>query len=137
MYLRIDRAHFLSLALTTLLVSAMPARAAEPLTASAADAAAEGQMKKLLEAIESKSYEDFAIECDDTMRAALTRQNFEGITGIYGPMLQKAYKTTLLGKLRQKGFITYLWKLEPSEGKDEFLLKISVKNRKVGGFFIQ
>ena len=60
------------------------------------------------------------IECDDTMRAALTKQQFEGVAGLMAPSLQPGYKTTYLGKLKQKGHDVYLWKLQPAaaEGRD-------------------
>ena len=97
----------------------------------------EAQMKKMLEAIKAKSYDDFLGDADDRMRMALSKAQFEGVCGLLSARLQQGYKTSYLGKLRQQGFDNHLWKLEPADGKDEHLIKMAVKDGKVGGFFIQ
>jgi len=129
MTVRITRPQFLTLVVSLLL--SLPAVAApksgEP----------EAQMKRMVEAIKAKSYEDFVADADDKMRVALTKQMFEGVAGLLAPRLQQGYKTSHLGKLRQQGFETHLWKLELADGKDEHLVKMSVKDGKVGGFWVQ
>jgi hypothetical protein len=122
------RKQFLALGIVALSASvALAAPHAEP----------EAQAKRMLEAIKTKSYEEFLADADDKMRMALTKPQFDGVCGLLSGRLQQGYKTSYLGKLRQQGFDTHLWKLEPADGKDEHLVKMSVKDGKVGGFFIQ
>jgi hypothetical protein len=127
----ISRTQFLSLSVAALL----PWRAAAA-QSTAADPP-EPLMKKMLEAIKTRSYEDFLLDCDDKMRAALSKQMFEGVSNQLAPRLRQGYKTAYLGKIRQQGFVTYLWKLELADGKDEILARMSMKDGKVGGFLLQ
>jgi hypothetical protein len=108
-------------------------------TASAAITAdpPEATLKAMLEAVKAKSYDDFLTEADDTLRAGLTKQMFEGVSGLVGPRLKQGYKTSYLAKLRKTGIAVHLWKLEFSDGKDEAMVTLSVKNGKVAGIFIQ
>lgn len=97
----------------------------------------EATLKKMLEAVKTKSYEDFLTEADDTVKAKLTKQMFEGVSGQVGPRLKQGYKTTYLSKLRKGEITVHLWKLEFSDGKDEALVTMAVKDGKVAGIFIQ
>jgi hypothetical protein len=94
-------------------------------------------MNKMLEAVKSKSYDDFLHHCDDQMRAKLTKIMFEGVSNMMGPRLRLGYKTPYLGKLRQQGAVVYLWKLELADGKDEVLVKMGIRDDKVAGFWLQ
>jgi hypothetical protein len=126
---RISRGRFLALAGAMLL----------PLAARAQPAAdpPEGLMKKMMEAIRARSYDDFIIECDEGMRAALTKQMFDGVAGLMAASLQPGYKTPYLGKLQQKGHAIYLWKLVPATVKDETLIRMAIKDKRVSGFLLQ
>ena len=94
-------------------------------------------MTMMMEATKNKSYPDFIAEVDDTFRAALTPQMFDGVAATLGPRLKAGYKTKYLGKLRQQGSAVYLWKLEFTDGKDEALVKMAVKDKKIAGFLLQ
>jgi len=97
----------------------------------------EATLKKMLEAVKTKSYDDFLIEADDTVKAKLTKQMFEGVSGQVGPRLKQGYKTAYLSKLRKGEITVHLWKLEFSDGKDEALVTMAVKDGKVAGIFFQ
>jgi hypothetical protein len=126
---RISRGRFLTLAGLLLLPLSARAQVSDP---------PEGLMKKMMEAIRARSYDDFMIEVDETMRAALTKQQFDGVCGLMAASLQPGYKTTYLGKLQQKGHAIYLWKLVPATLKDdETLIRIAIKDKKVSGFLLQ
>jgi len=131
-----SRSRFLSLSAAAFLSWVAGSSGARAQGASGDDPP-EGQMKKLMTAIKSNAYEDFTIECNETMRAALSKQQFEGLSSMMGPMLQPGHKTTYLGKLRRKGMMTYLWKLDPGGGKDEAVINMTIKDKKVAGFFVQ
>jgi hypothetical protein len=108
-------------------------------TASAAITAdpPEATLKVILDAVKTKSYEDFLTDADDNVRAKVTKQMFEGVSGLVGPRLKQGYKTSYLTKLRKSGIAVHLWKLEFSDGKDEALVTMSVKDGKVAGILLQ
>src|SRR6185436_10702107 len=113
MNVRINRSRFLSLCAAAILGLSWSGAARGQVAADPPEAL----MKKMMESIKKGDYDDFMIECDDTMRAALTKQQFEGVSSMMTPSLQGAYKTTYLGKIRRKGAFTYLWKLDPGGNK--------------------
>ncbi|HEY0712713.1 MAG TPA: hypothetical protein VGF45_08570 [Polyangia bacterium] len=94
-------------------------------------------MSMMVEAIKAKSYPDFVIETDDKFKAAVTLQMFDGVSNQVAPRLQAGYKTKFLAKLRQQGASVYVWKLEFTDGKDDMLVKMAIKDKKVAGFLVQ
>jgi len=97
----------------------------------------EATMKKLLAAIQSNSYDDFVAPGDAAFRSGMSKQMLDGVSTQLGPRLKQGYHPTFLGKLNQAGFSVYLWKLEFNDRKDDYLVKMAVKDGKVGGFLIQ
>jgi hypothetical protein len=106
------------------------------MVAYAADDPAEAMVKKMLEATKNKSYDAFLADADDTVRAKLTRQQFDAVANLVGPRLKQGYKLSYLAKLRKGEYATHLWKVEFSDGKDDSLVTMSVKDGKVAGIFI-
>jgi hypothetical protein len=51
--------------------------------------------------------------------------------------LKQGYHATFLGQLDQQGYTVYLWKLSFDDKKDDHLVKMAVKDGKVGGFWVQ
>jgi hypothetical protein len=92
----------------------------------------------MIEATKNRSFADFMVEANDEMRMDLTQQNFEGVCGQVSSRLQKGYKTKYLTKLRKEDqMVVYLWKLEYADGKDDSLITMAVKNKKVAGILLQ
>jgi len=132
---RMTRARFLSATLALGLMT--PGLSALTRAAPAgAPPAAETTMKKMMEAVKIKSFDSFMAETDDGMRAALTKQMFEGVANQLAPKLKQGYRTTYLSKLRQEGHEVFVWKLEISDAQDDHLIKMSLKDGKVSGFLI-
>jgi hypothetical protein len=95
-------------------------------------------LNMMIEATKNRSFADFMAEANDVMRADLTLQNFEGVCGQLSPRLQKGYKTKYLTKLRKEDqMMVYLWKLEYADGKDDGLITMAIKNKKVAGIHLQ
>jgi hypothetical protein len=136
MYVRISRSRFLSLGAAALLSWITGASRAHAQSSAGSDPP-EALMKKMMEAVKNNSYDDFMIECDQTMRSALSKQQFEGVASLMATSLQPGHKTTYLGKLRRKGMVTFLWKLEPPTLKEDTLISMTIKDKKVAGFFLQ
>lgn len=97
----------------------------------------DSRVRRMIDAIRDSHYEGFVAEANDTFRSHLSKPQFEGVSGLFSARLQQGYKLFYLAKLRQQGYETFLWKLECADGKDEHLVKMSVKDGKVGGFLIQ
>jgi hypothetical protein len=132
---RMTRARFLS---ATLALGLMTPGLSSLIQAAPAGAppAAETTMKKMMEAVKTKSFDNFMADTDDGMRAALTKQQFEGVSNQLAPRLKQGYRTTYLSKLRQEGHDVFLWKLEITDAKDDHLIKLSLKDGKVAAFLI-
>ena len=99
--------------------------------------APEAVMRKMLSSLEADSYDDFVADADDDMKAAVTREMFEDVSAQVGPRLQRGYNAHLLGYLHQGGHDVRLWKLDFSDGADDHLVKMSMRDGLVSGFLIQ
>ena len=97
----------------------------------------EASMKKMLAAIQSNSYDDFVASGDAAFKSGMSKQMLDGVSTQLGPRLKQGYHPTALGKLSQQGYTVYLWKLEFNDKKDDYLVKMAVKDGKVGGFLLQ
>ena len=97
----------------------------------------EATMKKMLVATQENSYEDFVADGDSTFKGGMTRQMLDGVNQQLGPRLKAGYTVSYLGKLNQHGFAVHLWRLEFKDGKDDLLATMSVKDGKVGGFWLR
>ena len=97
----------------------------------------EATMKKMLVATQESSYEDFVADGDSTFKTGMTRQMLEGVNQQLGPRLKAGYTVSYLGKLNQHGFAVHLWRIEFKDGKDDLLATMSVKDGKVGGFWLR
>jgi hypothetical protein len=97
----------------------------------------EKAMRNVLESHKNGSYEDFLVDTDDRIRTGITPQMFEGMSNQLAPRLKAGYKATFVCKLRKEGRAVYLWKVEFTDGKDDMLLRIGIKDKKVAGVAIQ
>jgi hypothetical protein len=93
-------------------------------------------LRKMIEAVKAQSYDDFVVEADARLKSQLTRQQFEGICGLYTEPLRKGYRLEYLGLLRQQGTTVLLWKITVVDSPDETLLRMVMKDGKVDGFSV-
>ena len=68
------------------------------------------------------------------LKSQFSRQQFEGICGLYTTPLRKGYRLEYLGQLRQRGAFLHLWKISVVDGQDETLIRLVMKDGKVSGF---
>ena len=113
-----------------LLLSAGPLRAAEP------GKPIKDIFKNLMAATVSNNYDGFVAECDDTMKAAITAPKLASVSQQIAPCAQDGYDSDYLGELSQHGFAVHLWRLRFKSGGDDILATLSVKDGKVGGFYL-
>jgi hypothetical protein len=114
------------------LLAASPALAAPP-----EGPGAEASLRKMLAALQSASYDEFLSDAEPPFREALKRTTFDAVSAQMAPRLKGGYALTFLGTLSQVGYAVNLWKITFKDGKDDVLAKISTKDGKVGGFFLQ
>jgi hypothetical protein len=98
---------------------------------------AEAPLKKMLAALQSGSYDDFVADAEEPFRAALNQTTFDAVSARMAPRLKAGYGLSYLGTLSQVGYAVNLWKISFKDGKDDVLAKISTKDGKVGGFYLQ
>jgi hypothetical protein len=123
------------LAVSALCLTLAPRKPA--LAAPVAPAGVERVLVKMIEAVKAQSYDDFLTDADDHLKTNLSRQQFEGICGLYTAPLRKGYRLEYLGQLRQQGTYVYLWKITIVGGQDETLLRLVTKDGKAYGFTVQ
>lgn len=100
------------------------------------EASAQTSFKNLINAIAQNNYNQFIAQGDTAFKAAITKELFAQVNTQLSPRLKTGYSTVFLGKLKQQGYQVYLWKLTFKDGKDDVLAKLSLKNDKVGGFWL-
>jgi hypothetical protein len=122
------------LAVSTLCLTLAPERPV--LAAPAAPVGVERVLVKMIEAVKAQSYDNFLTDADDHLKSNLSRQQFEGICGLYTAPLRKGYRLEYLGQLRQQGTYVYLWKITIVGGQDETLLRLVMKDGKAYGFAV-
>ena len=130
------RRNFLTLTTCCALAFTMTGAASQARAAGTAPAAAQGSLLKMIEAVKAESYEAFLVDADAQVKKQLSRQQFEGMCGLYSKALRKGYKLEYFGQLRQHEMNVFLWKITVVDEKDESLLRLAMKDGKVSGFSV-
>ncbi|MEO5712051.1 MAG: hypothetical protein ABIT37_01050 [Luteolibacter sp.] len=91
---------------------------------------------KLVKALVNDDYAAFIADGDASFKG-LTKEQFEGAVKLLSERLKGGYEVTWLGELKQKGFAVSLWKFTFKDGGDDLLGTLSLKDGKVGGFWIK
>jgi len=106
-------------------------------SASAApDPATQSLFTNLMEATVSDHYDDFIALCDARMKSALTKPMLEEVSAQIKPHATQGYDSEYLGELNQRGYQVYLWRLKFKDGSDDILATMSLKEGRVGGFYL-
>ena len=84
----------------------------------------------------ANDYDGFTAVCDDAMKAAIDKSSVDGLNKQIAPRAKAGYDASYLGELNQHGFVVHLWRLRFESGGDDTLATLSVKDGKVGGFFL-
>ena len=93
--------------------------------------------KKLLAAQVAKDYDAFVTDGTATLKAALSKTQFEASSDIMIPKLAGGYEITPLGELSQRGYEVYLYRLRFKNGGDDMLGTLSLKDGKVAGIWFR
>jgi hypothetical protein len=109
-----------------------------PFLLHAADGAqAEKIFKSLLAAQTAKDYNAFVADATDSLKAALTKTQFDASSKILNQRTGGGYDTTFLGELNQHGYQVFLYRLRFKDGGDDMLGTMSLKDDKVGGIYFR
>jgi hypothetical protein len=92
--------------------------------------------EKIIAAIQKADYNSFIADGDAAFKK-LKKERFDSVATQLAPRFKAGYEITYLGDLQQHGFHVTLWKLSFKDGKDDALATLSVKEGKVGGFWIK
>src|SRR5215213_590784 len=101
-----------------------------------ADAKAQKTFDKLMGAIEAGDKDSFVADATDALKQAITQQVMDALAKQVGSRLKKKHATTYLCELKQSGHQVHLWKLAFEDGKDDVVVRVSLKDGKVGGFLL-
>ena len=91
---------------------------------------------KLLAAIAAGDYTAFVAD-GDTAFKGLRKEQFDAVAAQLGPRFKSGYEATYLGELNQRGYQVTLWRLRFKAGGDDALATLSLKDGKIGGYWIK
>ncbi len=90
----------------------------------------------LINAVEQNNYTQFISLGNAAFKEGITKQIFTQVSGQLAPRIKKGYSAVFLGNLKQQGYQVYLWKLTFFDGGDDVLARLSLKDGKIGGFWL-
>jgi hypothetical protein len=99
-------------------------------------AASQAEATKLVSAIASDNYASFVANGSAAFQA-LKKDQFEGVVSQLGSKLKAGYDLAYLGDLNQRNYEITLWRIRFRAGGDDLLATLSMKDGKVGGFWIK
>jgi hypothetical protein len=94
-------------------------------------------LHQMLEAIRSKSRDQFVEHGDARFQNGFTEKMFGELAQLLGPRMRQGYEVTFLTTLRQQDYTVYIWKLAFKDNKDDYLIRMAVKDGLVRGFIIR
>jgi hypothetical protein len=95
---------------------------------------ADAPMKALLDALKAGAY---GLWKDTAPKLSGGKPAFESLRSRMGAQLLKGYKTTSLGTLRKPDGDLHLWKLEPAASREDFEIRLYMKDGQVASFTIE
>ena len=90
----------------------------------------------LINAVEQNNYTQFISQGNAAFKEGITKQTFTQVSGQLAPRIKKGYSAVFLGNLNQQGYKVYLGKLTFFDGGDDVLARLSLKDGKIGGFWL-
>ena len=90
----------------------------------------------MLLAIANGDYASFVSD-GDTAFKGLPKGNFNFVVNKFSTRFKAGYDVVYLGELKKRGIQITLWKISFKDGGDDILVTLSLKDGKVGGFWIK
>jgi hypothetical protein len=99
-------------------------------------AASHAEATKLVSAIASDNYASFVADGNAAFQG-LKKDQFESVVSQLGSKLKAGYDLAYLGDLNQRGYQVTLWRIRFKSGGDDLLATLSMRDGKVGGYWIK
>jgi RNA polymerase sigma-70 factor (ECF subfamily) len=115
---------------------ALPSIPASPLADEAPGGDPEGLLRALLGAIEAGSYDRFAAQIGDLMKAQIGQEDFQRVSAELATQLQRGYLAESLGTVRQEKHVVHLWKLV-FVGADDVLARLILEDGRAAAFTLE
>ena len=94
------------------------------------------EVPKLLLAITADEYTGFVADGNSAFQG-LKKDQFKAVVSQLSSKLKAGYDLTYLGDLNQHGYQVTLWRIRFKSGGDDLIATLSMKDGKVGGFWIK
>src|SRR5438876_1035932 len=91
--------------------------------------------EKMMGAIKTNDREAFVADTTDDVKKGTTQEIMDALAKHLGTRLKKGYVATYLCQLKQAEHQVHLWKLTFKDDGDDVVIRIGIKDGKVGGFF--
>ena len=106
------------------------------LNADEAPEDADAASKRLVKAVEENNFQDFIKDGEPAFQQ-LDKKQFEAVSIQLDKRMKGGYDVEYLGDMRQQGYHVTLWRLRFKDGGDDALATLSMKQGKVGGYWIK
>lgn len=93
--------------------------------------------EKAVAAVQANDRDAFVMNCTDEVKKGTTPEVMDLMNKLLGERLKKGYKSEYLCELKQAGYQIHLWKLTFQDKGDDVVIRMALKDGKIGGFFIQ
>jgi hypothetical protein len=120
--------HFVSFLFALTLFLVLPVRAEDP------PAPSKEVFEKLVNGLATDNYETFVELGGDRFKDAFTADVIADLTKKVGDPLKDGYDAVYFGTIRQHGQDTYVWKLSFKDGRDDLLMRFSLKEGRLNAF---
>lgn len=100
-----------------------------------ADAEVQKQCDKILEAITKADRDAFVANATENIKENTTQQVMDALEKQLGTRLKKGFETAYLCQIKQAGHQVHLWKLTFKDGGDDLVIRLALKDGKVGAFY--
>ena len=104
--------------------------------ATDASSGSQAEATKLVSAIASDDFTAFVADGNAAFQG-LKKDQFKAVVSQLSSKLKAGYDLTYLGDLNQHGYQVTLWRIRFKSGGDDLIATLSMKDGKVGGFWIK
>jgi hypothetical protein len=94
-------------------------------------------LNQMIEAIQSRSRDQFVEHGDAKFKNGFNEKMFGQLFQLLGQRLRQGYDATFLTTLRQEDYLVYIWKLSFKDNKDDYIIRMAIKDGIVRGFVIR
>ncbi len=97
------------------------------------DASVDAKFKTICRAYEQNDYATFCSVMNETMRTAVSKENFDSAGQSLAVYFKADYRTSYMGEMMQGEHTVHFWRLSAPAAKVDFLVRMAVKDDLVSG----